>query len=162
MAGWRTIGLIGLAFGAAIGATAQAQKPERETIVNVPRADPQMNAARDRALAELPDFFRHFAHPGPGERRFMIKFDIIPGERAEFVWAGDIDRSTNPMTGILVNQPEWIDGYRIGQRVPIREEDIVDWSYFQGGVMQGSYTQRVLLERIDPAEAARLREAAGW
>jgi uncharacterized protein YegJ (DUF2314 family) len=162
MTGWRAIGGLALLLGASGAGIASAQKPNPDIIVNVAAADPEMNAARDRAVAELPDFYRHFANPGAGEDGFMIKFDIIPGERAEFVWAGEIDRSTTPMTATLLNQPEYVDGYHIGQRVPIAEADIVDWSYFRGSVMQGGYTQRVLLNRIDPAEAARLRAQAGW
>lgn len=144
---------------AAAGAASAAI--QSEPIYSVEASDADMNAAKDRAIAGLPDFYRRLASPGAEESDFMVKFDILPGEEAEFVWAGALDRSTTPMTGVLVNQPEYTR-HRIGQRVPIAESDIIDWSYFRGRVMQGAYTQRVLLDRMDPREADRIRRDLGW
>jgi uncharacterized protein YegJ (DUF2314 family) len=157
---WRRVAAIGLALAAAAPAT--AQEPGQSNIIQVESGDPEMNAAIARAVSELPDFFRHLASPGDGEQRFLVKFDIIPGDEAEFVWAGALDRSTTPMRGTLLNQPEWIDGFEVGQRVEIPDDRIIDWSYFRGRVLQGAYTQRVLLDRMPPEDAARLRADAGW
>ena len=153
----KTAAIVGL-IAAAGAASAAIQS---EPIYNVASSDAEMNAAKERAIAELPAFYRRLASPAANETDFMVKFDILPGEEAEFVWAGALDRSTTPMTGVLANQPQYTD-HRIGQRVPIAEADIIDWSYFRGSVMQGGYTQRVLLDRIDPQEAARIRRGLGW
>ena len=120
-----------------------------------------MNAAKARAIASLPEFYARLARPAADETEFMIKFDILPGEDAEFVWAADLDRSASPMTGVLLNQPEQT-AHRIGQRVPIAEADIIDWTYRKGRVMQGGFTNRVLLERMPPDEAAAFRNYLGW
>ena len=161
MSKFRSFAAMAAALMAAAPVLAQdADRPD--TIIGVESGDPEMNAAIARAVAELPDFFRHLASPGAGEQRFLIKFDIIPGDEAEFVWASDLDRSSTPMTGTLLNQPEWIDGFEIGQRVVIPDDRIIDWSYFRGRVLQGAHTQRVLLGRMPPEDAARLRADAGW
>lgn len=144
---------------AASGAEAVGQEQER--IVNVEASDPQMNAAKARAIAELPDFYRHLARPGAGEDRFMIKFDIAPGDAVEYVWANDLDRSTTPMTGTLLSRPVQTDD-QPGARISIAEADIIDWLYIRNGVAQGAYTQRVLLDRMPSDEAAALRENMGW
>ena len=91
----------------------------------------------------------------------MVKFDIVAGEEAEFVWATELERSGGRMTGVLVNQPEYTDD-RLGDRVNIAEADIIDWAYFRGAVMQGAFTNRVLLDRLPPEEAEQLRRAYGW
>jgi uncharacterized protein YegJ (DUF2314 family) len=148
--------LLAVTAGAA-PAAAQQQEP----IYEVRGDDPEMNAAMARAIGELPAFYARLANPGEGEIEYRVKFDILPGEGAEYVWAGDLDRSTTPMTGVLVNQPRFTD-HRLGQRVPIPEADIIDWSYMRGGVMQGAYTQRVIVDRLEPAERARLRAMLGW
>jgi len=138
-----------------------AQEQQRERIVDVEASDPVMNAAKARARAELPDFYRHLANPGPGETSFMIKFDIVPGDGAEYVWATSLDRSTTPMTGILVSHPEYTRD-QAGDRVSIAEADVIDYIYFRNGVAQGAHTQRVLLDRMSPDEAAELRRNMGW
>jgi uncharacterized protein YegJ (DUF2314 family) len=65
------------------------------------------------------------------------------------------------MTGVLINQPER-GPHRIGQRVPIPEADIIDWTYRKGRVMQGGLTNRVTLAHLPPDEAASLRNYLGW
>ena len=153
---WALIGMA--ALGATGGAAAVIQS---DPIYNIAASDPEMNAAKARAIAELPDFYRRMASPDAGETQFMVKFDIVPGEEAEFVWAGELDRSTAPMTGVLLNQPQFTD-HRVGQRVPIAEADIIDWSFVRGRVLQGAYSDRVLIDRMDPEEAARIRANFGW
>lgn len=143
------------------GRDADAAGQERERIVNVEANDREMNAAKARAIAELPDFYRHLSRPERGEDRFMIKFDIAPGEAVEYVWAGDLDRSTMPMTGTLLSHPQQTRD-QAGDRVSIAEADIIDWLYIRNGVAQGAYTQRVLLDRMPPDEAAALRANMGW
>ena len=112
-----------LALGA--GAPPPAAPAEQETIINVSEDDAEMNAAKARGRATLPDFYRRLAAPGPGETEFMVKFDIDPSQEVEYVWAIQLDRSRSPMTGVLVNQPVSTPD-RIGDRVAIRESDIVD------------------------------------
>jgi uncharacterized protein YegJ (DUF2314 family) len=155
--------LSGSAGGAAAGQTPRppAAEQERERVVNVQPDDAEMNAAKLRAISELPDFYRHLANPGRGERGFMIKFDIVPGDGVEYVWASDIDRSTTPITATLVSHPE-LTRDQAGDRVRIANADIIDWIYFRDGIAQGAYTQRVLLNHMSSAEAAELRANMGW
>ena len=154
-------------IAAGLGGSAAAQKPDTggraagEQIIDVANDDPEMNAAIARARRELPGFYAHLARPGANERRFVIKFDIIPGDRNEYVWAAELDRSTVPMTGILINQPR-DSSERIGERVPIPEARIIDWGYLRDNVAQGYHTQRVLLGRMAPEDAAQLRRNMGW
>ena len=150
-----------LALALALGSTVVADAQESQTIVDVEADDAEMNAAKARAVATLPDFYRRLAAPGPGESGFMLKFDILPGDGAEFVWAVDLQRADGTMTGVLINQPVHTQD-KLGERVSIVEADIIDWAYFQGTVMQGAFTNRVVLDRMPPDEAASLRRAYGW
>jgi uncharacterized protein YegJ (DUF2314 family) len=154
---WTTL-LLGLLLTLGCGGPAEAN--QEEPIYQVPAEDKEMNAAKAKAVATLPEFYARLARPGDATE-FMIKFDILPGEDAEFVWADALDRTGSPMTGVLVNKPEATD-HRIGQRVPIPEADIIDWMYRKGGKMQGGFTNRVLLERMPAEDAASFREYLGW
>ena len=155
---WRIAPVLGVLLALGCGGPAEAN--QEEPIYQVPAEDNEMNAAKAKAVATLPDFYARLARPG-NATEFMIKFDILPGEDAEFVWATDLDRSSSPMTGVLANQPEQTS-HRIGQRVPIPEADIIDWMYRKGGVMRGGFTNRVLLGRMSADEGAAMREYLGW
>lgn len=154
---WTMIAALALAGAGAPPAAAA----EQDTIVNVPADDAEMNAAKERGRATLPDFYRRLAAPAGDESDFMVKFDIDPSNAVEYVWATQLDRSRTPMTGVLTNQPVTTADRR-GDRVAIREADIIDWAYRRGGVVQGAFTQRVLLLRMDPAEAQAVRDYLGW
>ena len=144
-----------------LGCEAGGTAHRADEITYVESDDAEMNAAKARARAGLPQFFDHLENPAADERDFMVKFDILPGDDAEFVWARALDRSTSPMTGTLVNQPEFTD-HRVGQRVPIPDATIVDWSYVKGATMQGDFTDRVLIDRMPAEEAANERALRGW
>ena len=60
-----------------------------------------------------------------------------------------------------MNQPEATD-HQLGQRVPISEGDIIDWSYRKGRVVQGGFTSRELLRHMPPEEAVAMRNQLGW
>jgi uncharacterized protein YegJ (DUF2314 family) len=154
-----------IGFGLASMLLAAAASPslaaEPQEIYQVEAADPEMNAAKAKAVASLGAFYRALAAPAADEGEFMVKFDILPGDEAEFVWANRLDRSSRPMMGILLNQPEH-GGAKRGDRVTIAEADIVDWTYRKGKVMQGGFTNRVLLGRMPADEAAAYRAYLGW
>ncbi len=132
-----------------------------DAVYEVSPADEEMNAARRQAIGSLPSFYARFADPAADETEFMVKFDILPGEDNEYVWAGQLDRSSTPMTGVLMNQPEATE-HALGQRVPIPEGDIIDWSYRKGRVVQGGFTSRALLRHMPADEAAAMRNQLGW
>lgn len=159
MTAWRT--LVALGCLVLLGCGGDAGANEAEPVYQIRASDPEMNEAKARAIATLPEFYAHLARPAADETEFMVKFDIVPGDEVEFVWATDLDRSTSPMTGVLVNQPEQT-AHRIGQRVPIPEAVIIDWTYRKGRVTQGGLTNRVLLERMPADEAASFRNYLGW
>ena len=137
----------------------QTGYPGRPDVVGVSPEDPEMAAAVARARAELPDFFGRHAAPAPGERDFVVKFDL--GGTGEMIWAGALQRDNDRLSGILSNQPLNAD-YRQGQRVDIPEEAIIDWAFVRDGRAQGHHTTRVLLSRVPPEQAAQVRAALGW
>jgi uncharacterized protein YegJ (DUF2314 family) len=74
---------------------------DRELILSVPLADPEMQAAVRRARAGLAGFFERLAGPASDEGEFMVAFDIIPGKDEELVWIDEIERAPGSVTGII-------------------------------------------------------------
>lgn len=150
-----------LAAIAALAAPLAAHAQARDRVFNVAPGDPQMNAAIARAKAELPVFFGHVGAPGPGEDRFLIKYDVLPGAPVEYVWAEVISHANAQTVAKLVNASN--DGrFAVGLQVRVNDAEIIDWGYFKDRVMQGNYTTRVLLARLSEAEAAPIRKYLGW
>ncbi|HEX8300600.1 DUF2314 domain-containing protein [Sphingomonas sp.] len=136
---------------------AQAQ----DATIAVAANDPQMRAAIAQAKRGLPVFFGHATSPAPGETRFMIKYDLVPEEKAEFVWAEILSHRGDVTIARLLNAPadrRW----KRGDQVTIRDGQIIDWAYFQDSEMQGGGTMRVLIARMDPAEAREMLSRLGW
>ena len=153
--------LLSLMMAAAAPAPQFQTMPGRPDIAAVRADDPEMNDAKARARASLPEFFRHLANPGAGEHGFTVKFDLDPSPSAEFIWAGDLEREGDHWVGTLINEPV-TDGFSQGQRVVIRESTIIDWNYTRNGVAMGHHTTRVLLRRMPEAEAEAIRRQLGW
>jgi uncharacterized protein YegJ (DUF2314 family) len=144
---------------AALAAPLAAQAQDR--VVGVAASDSQMNAAIAQAKRELPVFFGHVGAPGPGETRFLVKFDVIPEAGVEFVWAEIISHANAQSVVKLANDSN--DGrFKLGQQLRVNDADIVDWGYRKDGVMQGNYTTRVLIGRLPEADVAPVRKYLGW
>lgn len=160
--------IAGLLFAVAAPALAQtAPAPptgqDANGLVWVKEDDARMTAAIAEAKRTLPDFLAHLAHPGANEQGFGVKYDIIPGPKAEFIWTHDLRvDATRVMTGALDDDAQMIDGFKANRRVTIVTTDIIDWGYFKDKVMQGNRTTRVLLDMVDADEAAAIRRAFGW
>ena len=153
---------LSLAF-TALPATAQTQPaPGDVPAVSIVKSDDAaMNAAIADAQRTLPEFFRHFANPAADESKFEVKFNIGPGDRAEYIWAYDLRYEGDTLTGVLVDDAILVPK-KGGDRVPIPTKAIVDWGYMKNGVMQGNRTMRAMIDRLTPDQQASIRQAFGW
>lgn len=134
---------------------------ERNDVAQVEADDSAMEAAKQEGRATLPRFFERLASPSANEDNFAVKLNLTPDGEAEFIWAGDLQRSGQGLSGTLSNDPI-AEGFSLGQRVPIDESQVIDWGYMKDGVMQGHATTRVLLKQLPPEQAEQTRAALGW
>jgi uncharacterized protein YegJ (DUF2314 family) len=146
----------------AVVSAQDAKASEDPRVIFFRESDKKMNAAMARAKKELRAFWEHFASPASDESDFMVKYDVIDGDDAEYIWAVKLRRDKNGITGALIDDAVQVEGFKGGQRVSIREDRIVDWGYYKGPVMQGSYTTRVMPDQMSPEEAASFRRSLGW
>ncbi len=159
----RSVSVIVLApFALLLATAASAQSSPDPKIIYVKDDDPAMEAAKTQARRELPIFYAHLAKPTKQESGFIVKYDVIVGPDAEFMWAIDLKRDANGLTGTLVDDSVDVPDFKAGQRVRIADAQIIDWGYRAGGIMQGNYTTRVLFAQMDPAEVAEIRKGFGW
>ena len=148
-------------------ATARAQKQTKkqdapEGVTYVRADDPVMLKAKADARRTLPDFLAHLANPAPGEHGFTIKYDLVPEPgRTENIWVDVLSASPGAIIGRLANVP--VDTrFKLGEKVTVTEDQIIDWGYMSNGVMQGNFTTRAMLPRYGKEEAEQIRKDFGW
>jgi uncharacterized protein YegJ (DUF2314 family) len=148
------IALVLLALAGAAVAAAQ-QEPR---VIMVPKKDPEMTAAIDKGRATLPQFWQALEKPRPNEEGFALKVGL-PADSggSEHIWADWIERKDGKIFGTINNVPRDMKKIRMGQRIEIPERLISDWMHHRSGKIVGGHTIRVLLKRMPPQEAARLR-----
>ncbi|QJQ31236.1 DUF2314 domain-containing protein [Sphingomonas lacunae] len=127
-----------------------------------PKDDPALQAAKAEARASLPQFWSAFDARHPDDSEFGLKVNLKPGEPdGELIWALDIERNGERISGILGNRP--VDrAYAEGQRVEIDPAAIVDWCYFRDGVAQGHFTTRAMFPHMPARMVAEGKAALGW
>jgi uncharacterized protein YegJ (DUF2314 family) len=138
---------------------AQFAPAAADPVIAVPSEDAEMNAAIVKARASLPEFFKTFDNPGPGENGFSLKVRIPygTGTSAEHFWLTDIERKGDKFAGTINGEPENAKQVQSGQRYEFGEQEISDWLFMRNGKMVGNETMRPLLERMPADEAERYR-----
>lgn len=145
----------------ACGACLPDADAKDDNVVSVAADDPQMEAAKKIGRKTLPEFLARLDAPRADETDFSVKFDLDPAGEVEYIWANNLQREANGLSGTLSNEPISTK-FRIGQRVSISFDRIIDWGYYKGNVMQGHHTTRALLDTLPAEQANQYRAALGW
>ena len=139
---------------AALPAHADAPK---ETTIEVPDGDPEMNAAIAKARASIGRFWTALELKPPGTENYSLKVAIVDGDQVEHFTTLNVERKDGKIFAEIANEPQFVSNVTFGQRIEVPEADISDWMFWRNGKVVGGETLRVLLKRLSPAE----REAAG-
>jgi uncharacterized protein YegJ (DUF2314 family) len=151
-------GLAALALG--VGAPAAVAAPvegqAQDQIVQFGEDDGEMNAAIAAARKTLPVFWAHLkAHP---EESSSLKVGLPTASGHEHIWVSDVQVLSNgKIAARLANEPDSLPGLELGSPVTFTPDEISDWAYQKNGKLYGHYTTRIVIQHIDPAEAAQLR-----
>jgi uncharacterized protein YegJ (DUF2314 family) len=116
-----------------------------------------MNAAIDAARASLPHFWEQFANAAAIDEMHLLKVGLpTPEGDSEFIWIypTDYDAESEEFQGMLMNEPFNLAGnLKIGDLVNFQDEQIIDWSYYEGEMRRGEFTTRVLIANMSSEEA---------
>jgi uncharacterized protein YegJ (DUF2314 family) len=141
---------------------AQAQRDElqdRPDIEEVADSDPAMNAAIAEAKRTLPEFLAILRPNAPKSSEITFKYPLGGWEH---IWVEKVKIDGPYLTGRLANMPAQ-DRHKMGDAVRVPLNEVSDWGYRNiNGVMQGHFTTRVLLPRIQPNVATSIRQSFGW
>jgi uncharacterized protein YegJ (DUF2314 family) len=150
-----------LALALALAPLSAAQ--ESDPVYRYADEDAAMNAAVESARASLPRFIETFraAPPALQTAAFMVKVAMpTPAGTQEHIWIDHLSFGENGSgAGALANEPENLEGKHRGSRVDFETAWISDWSIVAPNGMYRNFTTRVMLPRLDPAQAAGFRAA---
>ena len=121
---------------------------DKDKVLSVAEDDPDMTAAISKSRSLLPQFWQVFYNREHGETDFSLKVKITDKGKAEHFWAVNVERKKGKIFGTINNDPEIVHNVKIGDRIPIPDDDISDWLYMQNGKMVGNYTLRVLFKQM--------------
>jgi uncharacterized protein YegJ (DUF2314 family) len=105
--------------------------------------NPALQEAVSIAREGLPQFWRAFEKPSPGQEQFMVQVRIPCDGGEEHIWCHVAERNGNLINGVVANRP--LDApYSFGDNINFCDEDISDWLYFYLGRQVGGETSRAI------------------
>ncbi|UDF33405.1 UNVERIFIED_ORG: DUF2314 domain-containing protein [Shinella sp. XGS7] len=84
------------------------------------------SAAAQRAL---PKFLAAVQEKPDWASRFRVYVELGTGANKEHFWLNDFRKEPNGYSGLVSAVPRVAEDFRLGQRVPVRPEQILDWTY---------------------------------
>lgn len=127
--------------------------------------DPEMPGANEKARATFKYFWRELAWERrrivPGVDLACIKAPFSDGPRqpgwqgdpqVEHMWLNDVDFDGRFVTGVLLNNPNWLKSVKASDQARIPLAEIGDWLYVIRGEVYGAYTVNLMRSRMKPRE----------
>jgi uncharacterized protein YegJ (DUF2314 family) len=128
-------------------------------------SDPEMQRAYENARATFRYFWREIAW----ERRRIVpaldlacvKAPFTDGKQAtrakgtpeaEHMWLGEVDFDGRVVSGVLLNDPNWLKTVKKGDSARLPLAEISDWMYAISGEVFGAYTVNHLRSRMGRRE----------
>jgi uncharacterized protein YegJ (DUF2314 family) len=136
-------------------------KAERDELAIIPSGDPLMAAAMRKARATRAEFLALAGNPGPTMEGFAVKVAIREGCDAEYFWIHPFQQRSGRFSGHLSNTPRSLARVKAGDAITFSENEIVDWTYMDGGKMKGNYTARALLKNASRQEQEDFKKRFG-
>ena len=138
--------LVILIFSACMGTTQNSGDP----VVYAEENDPELEQARQDALANLDDFLSLFEkYKTDTTKQFSIKTDFVENGEHEHMWVSVVESDSSHFRGYLGNDPQIVSNVSYGDWISVEHKDIEDWIIYHtlNDSMQGGYSVKVFQSR---------------
>lgn len=78
----------------------------------------------------------------------------------EYMWISEISFDGNCVSGVLMNEPQWVTGLSSGDEVCVPLEEMTDWMYVSQDKVYGAFTVHTMRAAMTKAE--RQKHDATW
>jgi uncharacterized protein YegJ (DUF2314 family) len=136
--------------------------------------DPDMLRAYEAARATFRYFWREVAWDRhriiPALELACVKAPFSDGPpsddppdhpEVEHMWIDDVEFDGEQITGVLLNEPNWLTSVSAGDTVSVPLEEISDWMYSLLGDVYGAHTVNLIRSRMGARERKEHDEAWG-
>lgn len=125
------------------------------TVAEQTGSDVEMQAAVQEARDSLHVFIQKIQTPHPDRTFVAVKVRFSPpDESAQDIWVDEVTYSNGVFRGSMGDDIPSLK-LRMGEKVKIEKEDIVDWMIVEDGRLIGGYTIRLAVQRMSPEEKER-------
>ena len=124
--------------------------------------DTELASAVTQARGSLDEFVTRIAAPHANRTFVAVKVRFAPpGESPQDIWVDEVTYINGVFRGTMGDD---IPSLRLeaGEKVTIKEEDIVDWMLVEDGKLVGGYTIRLALQRMSPEEREQFLETLDY
>lgn len=137
---------------------------EYGNVKTVSPSDEEMNAAIQKARDTLPLFVEELKNPKPTQTSFSIKakFPFNDNGGAEHLWIGGVTYDNDQFTGVLENEPYYVNGYHIGDTIVTEFENVTDWMIIDNNQLIGGFTIHILINHLSEDEIAQFESESGF
>ncbi|ARU40898.1 hypothetical protein CCB80_06960 [Armatimonadetes bacterium Uphvl-Ar1] len=100
----------------------------------------------EQARKELPEFWKAWEGNEWGKGDYIVNVQFMDNDgKGEFLWMSVEARGEGEITGVLEGPP-WLEiGHNVGDRLTVKESDVVDWMFLpEEGDFRGGYTLKAL------------------
>lgn len=107
----------------------------------------EMRFAIHEARSKLPEFWEAWEKNGFGEGDYIINVHFLKRDQSEgeFLWMSVEARGEGEVTGLLEGEPTIELDIKHGDRLTVKESEIVDWMFVpKDGDHKGGYTLKAL------------------
>lgn len=157
--------LVPLLLAAAPGRAQQApHKPGSGSppVFDLPRDQPRMVEASERARASLDVFNHYLARAARGEVVADLRVTFTEGETREHMWVTGVTLENGRYRGSLASVPVRVRGVAAGDRVWVSPSAVTDWVVVEDGMMIGGFTVMELRRSLTPKQRQEHDRAAGY
>lgn len=136
---------------------------EQGNVVKVAGDDAAMNAAIQRAQETLPQFIDALQYPDVPDLYYSIKVEYPYGNDggSEHLWVGNLAYNGGRFTGLLENEPVYVENLQMGDSVVVDPKDVTDWMIVDGEQIYGGFTIYVLRAKMTDDERKKFDAESG-
>ena len=128
----------------------------------IPSEDAELDSAIVQARNTLDTFITKITTPHRDRTFVAVKVRFTPpGEAPQDIWVDEVAYTDGILKG---NVGDDIPSLRLeaGEKIIIKEEEIVDWMIVEDGKLVGGYTIRLAVRRMSPEEREQFLETLDY
>jgi uncharacterized protein YegJ (DUF2314 family) len=117
-------------------------------------SDPAFQQTVRDAQASLAEFRRHLLSERAAGWSPCVKTRVTAGQESAFVWLLVVQATPSGFVASVFEIPPEFEGLRVGDRLHVSDDEVMDWMVNQDGVLRGGFSLRHQRSLLPPEKHA--------